>query len=43
MVEKAKEIFEQNKLVNPSIIFNGVKRRDDAYGYSYKQYGYSQN
>lgn len=41
MVEKAKEIFEQNKLVNPSIIFNGVKKRDDKYGYSYKQYGYS--
>jgi capsular exopolysaccharide synthesis family protein len=41
MVEKAKEIFAQNKLVNPSIIFNGVKKQDDGYGYGYRQYGYS--
>ncbi|WP_353482873.1 polysaccharide biosynthesis tyrosine autokinase [Haliscomenobacter sp.] len=40
-VEKAKEIFAQNKLVNPSIIFNGVKKQDDGYGYGYRQYGYS--
>jgi tyrosine-protein kinase Etk/Wzc len=39
MVERAKEFFEQNKLVNPSIIFNGVKKQNDAYGYSYKNYG----
>jgi len=41
MVEKAKEIFAQNKLVNPSIIFNGVKKQNDSYGYSYKNYGYA--
>ncbi len=39
MVEKAKEMFEQHKLVNPSIIFNGVKREHDEYGYGYG-YGY---
>ena len=43
MVEKSVEIFEQNKLINPSIIFNGVKKRNDSYdrGYNYKQYSYS--
>lgn len=38
MIEKAKEFFEQHKLVNPSIIFNGVKKQDDAYGYTYNHY-----
>ena len=43
MVEKAREIFEQNKLVNPSIIFNGVKKQNDEYGYAYNydHYEYS--
>jgi capsular exopolysaccharide synthesis family protein len=43
MVEKAVEIFEQKKLVNPSIIFNGVKKQNDSYdyGYDYTQYSYS--
>lgn len=43
MLEKAREIFEQNKMVNPSIIFNGVKKQNDSYdyGYNYKQYSYS--
>ena len=41
MVEKARELFDQNKLVNPSIIFNGIKKQNDEYGYSYKSYGYS--
>ncbi|AEE53256.1 GumC family protein [Haliscomenobacter hydrossis] len=40
-IAKAREIFEQNKLVNPAIIFNGVKKQNDAYGYSYKDYGYA--
>jgi tyrosine-protein kinase Etk/Wzc len=40
MIEKAKEFFEQNKLVNPSIIFNGVKKQNDAYGYNYSHYGH---
>lgn len=38
---KAREIFEQNKLMNPAIIFNGVKKQNDAYGYNYKHYGYA--
>ncbi len=43
MVEKAVELFEQNKLINPSIIFNGVKKQNDScgYGYDYTQYSYS--
>lgn len=41
MVEKAKEIFDQNKLVNPSIVINGIKKQNDAYGYSYERYGYA--
>ena len=40
-IAKAREIFDQNKLVNPAIIFNGVKKQNDAYGYSYKHYGYA--
>lgn len=39
-VNRAREIFEQKKLVNPSLIFNGVKKQKDAYGYGYKNYGY---
>lgn len=39
MIEKAKEFFDQHKLVNPSIIFNGVKKQNDAYGYAYTHYG----
>ena len=39
MIEKAKEFFDQHKLVNPSIIFNGVKKQNDAYGYTYGHYG----
>lgn len=38
---KAREIFEQNKLMNPAIIFNGVKKQNDAYGYNYKHYGHA--
>jgi len=38
MMEKARDIFDQNILVNPSIIFNGVKKQNDSYGYNYKQY-----
>jgi capsular exopolysaccharide synthesis family protein len=41
MVEKAKELFDQNKLVNPSIVINGIKKQNEAYGYNYKDYGYA--
>lgn len=49
MLEDAKEVFAQHKLVNPSLILNGVKKGDHDYDYGsaysrgYKKYGYSYN
>ncbi len=41
MIEKAREFFDDEKLTNPHIILNGVKKENDVYGYSYKKYGYT--
>lgn len=45
MLENAKELFEQEKLVNPSLILNGIRKEAYGYGYgrSYKKYGYVYN
>lgn len=49
MLEDAKEIFDQQKLVKPSLILNGVRKGDygydygSVYGRGYKKYGYVYN
>lgn len=46
LLENTKDIFDQQKLVNPSLILNGVKKADYGYNYGsvygkgYKKYGY---
>ncbi len=43
VLEDSMELFERNKLVNPSLVLNGVKKKEYVYNKHYKKYGYSYN